>query len=304
MTTRKKPTPITEAEVLIHSRRRCCICFGLRRDVGVKKGQIAHLDGNNTNSTPDNLAFLCFEHHDEFDSSTSQSKNFTLEEVKKYRSELYEKVLPVIESQTTRPPQTKQHVSEGDKTPFDTRREKELRNVLLEILSDMNGPLRNIFFLGDRMSIKMEVLQRLIFELVEEGVLRIDRPRGSTKETYSLASSRENRIIDTFIAMLGDKVATDDRYIWRKNDGLEIDSVIRTTAGTVYAVETIFAGESLSRVAVANRIKQLEHAKKAFGMQDALSVLLIGITKMTHPTEEDLKSLEKKGLLIKYVEME
>ena len=68
------------------------MCFGLNRDTSIKQGQIAHLDQNPANKAEDNLAFLCFEHHDRYDSSSSQSKNFTLTEVKHFRSELYEMV--------------------------------------------------------------------------------------------------------------------------------------------------------------------------------------------------------------------
>lgn len=50
-----------ETYVLVCSRRRCCICYGLYKDIGVKNGQIAHLDGNPANYTKDNLAFLCLE---------------------------------------------------------------------------------------------------------------------------------------------------------------------------------------------------------------------------------------------------
>jgi len=89
MTKRKRISGITEADILLQSRRRCCVCFGLHRDENLKKGQIAHLDGDRGNDNPDNLAFLCFEHHDEFDSKTSQSKGLTVEEVRKYREELY-----------------------------------------------------------------------------------------------------------------------------------------------------------------------------------------------------------------------
>ena len=64
------------------------ICFGLHRDESIKKGQIAHLDGNPSNYRVDNLAFLCLEHHDLFDSTTSQSKNLTIPEVKVFRKEL------------------------------------------------------------------------------------------------------------------------------------------------------------------------------------------------------------------------
>jgi hypothetical protein len=77
-----------QTEVLVESRRRCCICFGLNRDTSLKVGQIAHLDRNSRNPMKENLAFLCFEHHNIYDSSTRQSKNLTIAEVKHYRAEL------------------------------------------------------------------------------------------------------------------------------------------------------------------------------------------------------------------------
>ncbi|MBW1797826.1 MAG: hypothetical protein JRJ21_05350 [Deltaproteobacteria bacterium] len=94
----------------------------------------------------------------------------------------------------------------------------------------------------------------------------------------------------------------DDRYLWHRTN--ELDAVIRTAPGTAYAVETMFARDRLSRDAVAKRITRLGHAKKEFGVEDALSVLLVGITKATRPAEEDLKSLEEQGVLIRYVELE
>ncbi len=78
------------AEVISSSRRRCCVCYGLLGDLALKKGQIAHLDRDPSNNDLDNLAFLCLEHHDIYDSRTSQSKGFDSKEVKKYRQELYE----------------------------------------------------------------------------------------------------------------------------------------------------------------------------------------------------------------------
>ncbi|MFA6321131.1 MAG: hypothetical protein WCY36_04660 [Candidatus Omnitrophota bacterium] len=89
MAIRKQISGTTEADILLQSRRRCCVCFGLHRDDSTKRGQIAHLDGNPENDNLDNLVFLCFDHHDEFDSSTSQSKGLTIEEVRRYREELY-----------------------------------------------------------------------------------------------------------------------------------------------------------------------------------------------------------------------
>lgn len=55
-----------------------------------KSGQIAHLDQDSLNSKFENLVYLCLDHHDKYDSSTSQSKGYTKKEVKSYRDDLYE----------------------------------------------------------------------------------------------------------------------------------------------------------------------------------------------------------------------
>jgi hypothetical protein len=68
------------------------VCFGLQRDGRIKQGQIAHLDQDRNNHKLDNLAFLCLDHHDLYDSKTSQSKGFTLREVRRFRKELYEAI--------------------------------------------------------------------------------------------------------------------------------------------------------------------------------------------------------------------
>ncbi len=87
---RKSIGDTIEASVLVRSRRRCCICYGLNRDLGIKKGQIAHIDQNRGNNKPENLVFLCINHHDEYDSRTSQSKGIQRKELESYRTELDE----------------------------------------------------------------------------------------------------------------------------------------------------------------------------------------------------------------------
>ena len=85
---RKAVPQETQVEVLAACRRRCAICFGLNGDIGIKSGQIAHLDRDPSNPSVDNLVFLCLEHHDQFDSRTSQSKGLTADEVRRFRQEL------------------------------------------------------------------------------------------------------------------------------------------------------------------------------------------------------------------------
>ena len=85
----------SRSELLVASRRRCALCFGLLADTQPRSGQIAHVDRNAANSTFENLAWLCLVHHDEYDTKRSQSKGFTPDELRRYRAELYE----VIEAQ-------------------------------------------------------------------------------------------------------------------------------------------------------------------------------------------------------------
>jgi len=91
-TKRKQVKPDYQAEVLERCLRRCCVCFALDQDTSQKAGQISHLDHDPSNDDPDNLVFLCLHHHDQYDSKTSQSKNFTEAEVRKYRSALWRAV--------------------------------------------------------------------------------------------------------------------------------------------------------------------------------------------------------------------
>lgn len=85
-------TPVsdeTQVALFAASRRRCCVCAALHNDYSIRRGQIAHLNRDPSNSRLDNLVWLCMEHHDEFDGSTSQSKGLTLRELRFYRDELY-----------------------------------------------------------------------------------------------------------------------------------------------------------------------------------------------------------------------
>ncbi|HEV7486106.1 MAG TPA: hypothetical protein VGQ65_10525 [Thermoanaerobaculia bacterium] len=91
MSKRKPISRETESAVLVLSRRRCCVCFALNRDTDLKRGQqIAHLNHNSGNSELDNLVYLCLDHHNEYDSRTSQAKGLTVNELRQFRIELHE----------------------------------------------------------------------------------------------------------------------------------------------------------------------------------------------------------------------
>ncbi|MCW5871842.1 MAG: hypothetical protein KIS61_31615 [Candidatus Eremiobacteraeota bacterium] len=68
------------------------MCYALQSDGTAKNGQIAHLDKNRNNNKLDNLAWLCLAHHDDYDSTRRQTRNFTPAEVKRYRAVLLDAI--------------------------------------------------------------------------------------------------------------------------------------------------------------------------------------------------------------------
>jgi len=109
---RRKVHTSTQADILQDSLRRCAICVDYNSDLNLKRGQIAHIDHDKNNNKQSNLVFLCLEHHDEYDSSTSQSKGWTQEElkrskknleaiIKKHKEEIYPEIIRTIPNKPT-----------------------------------------------------------------------------------------------------------------------------------------------------------------------------------------------------------
>jgi len=57
-----------------------------------KRVQFAHIDRDPSNSTAENLAPLCLDHHDEYDSRPSQSKGITQHELRSYKDQLINQI--------------------------------------------------------------------------------------------------------------------------------------------------------------------------------------------------------------------
>lgn len=88
MARRKHLHAVVADEVLVACRRKCCLCYYLLDNPAPRKGQIAHLNKKRSDNRLENLVWLCFDHHDEFDSTTRQSKGVTIGEVRTYRDRL------------------------------------------------------------------------------------------------------------------------------------------------------------------------------------------------------------------------
>lgn len=91
MSQRAKTPRKVEAAVLMAARRRCCLCVFLHGRADVRKGQLAHLNRNPRDYRFENLVWLCFDHHDEYDARPSQAKGLMQSELRQYRDRLYDR---------------------------------------------------------------------------------------------------------------------------------------------------------------------------------------------------------------------
>jgi len=287
---RKKINSDTEATVLEESGRRCCICFGLNQDLGVKKGQIAHLDKNNENNILDNLAWLCLEHHDMYDSKTSQSKNFTIKEVKKYREDLKERIIV-----TKKNPQ---NISNNLTLRPEEYKEVETRNSIIEVLPEY-GTI-NKYNIVNKLGLSIKTVERILIDLIQEKQVRVDRIYGTTKKIFSLSGSYENLIIDAFIATLNTEIINDNRYL-RKNQ-YEIDAIIKTKKD-IFVIE-VKKLCSLSSSDIDKIVDRINNSRKKFNIEaSAKSVLLLGVDDKVKKISKSIKNIESQGIIIKYVEI-
>ena len=88
---KRKNTPTEiETNVLTKCQRRCALCYAETFDLKLRKGQIAHINGDRSDAREANLAWLCLEHHSEFDSKTSQTKNWTPSELRRWKARVEE----------------------------------------------------------------------------------------------------------------------------------------------------------------------------------------------------------------------
>ena len=104
---RKRFSKQVESAVLMASRRRCALCFGIDGDTTEKDGQIAHVQ-DPADSSLENAAWLCSRHHARYDAKSRQTKGYTPAELREYRTQLVQYV-----SQPTAWPDLAAHV----KTP-------------------------------------------------------------------------------------------------------------------------------------------------------------------------------------------
>ena len=165
---RSKISRATETEVLVSSRRRCALCFGLHQTINLVKGQIAHVDHNPTNNSLDNLVWLCLQHHDEYDSRSSQSKGLTPSKLIHYRQELYARL--EAEQSRLEPNRTTTHFSPQGATLARFLNERS-------VTGDKFDPQVRVDTLDKELALSTDDIELAIDELSASGLLELSGSR-------------------------------------------------------------------------------------------------------------------------------
>jgi hypothetical protein len=139
-TTRKSIPDSTIADLLVSTRRRCCLCYFLANDKSQKRVQIAHIDRKRDNNAPANLVPLCLDHHDEYDSRTSQSKGITEEELRRYKNMLVDTI-------------SREHVDKSSEISVEERELPRLGSALFYGYGTLFAHVSRIIFTHDPVQI-------------------------------------------------------------------------------------------------------------------------------------------------------
>jgi hypothetical protein len=144
---------MVQTTVLLACRRRCALCVGIDGVFDAQPGQLAHIDRNHENNDEGNAAWLCVNHHVEYDSSSPQTKRLTPDELRAYQAKLQElmKNPTFFEADSARHPKaaskSRHRLSHVTLELHQARLPiyRTATNFVRLVLNDLNPDLRDLF---------------------------------------------------------------------------------------------------------------------------------------------------------------
>ncbi len=130
-------------DVLLKSKRRCCLCFA-EGITGPRRGSITHIDSDPRNNEEDNLVFLCLSHHDLLESKRRRPGPG---EIRLLRSRLYDAVTEgSLSAQRGGMVVSARKASQIKETPQGQKFEEEVLGLLRTRLEASLGKDVSVFF--------------------------------------------------------------------------------------------------------------------------------------------------------------
>lgn len=167
-------------------------------------------------------------------------------------------------------------VKQIDKTTdFESYKAQELKNNIIAYFKERSYGLTNATILSAKFGVTRHTIERILFELMKENIVRRDTYPGSGRANYSYSASIENRAIDDFIKHLKTEILSDNRFV-RISQRYEADALIQTSLMN-YAIE-VKRMVNFSTKRIDDAIKQLMAIEEHVKLNPLKLVLVIATT--------------------------
>lgn len=161
-------------------------------------------------------------------------------------------------------------------TDFDTFKAQELKNNIIAYFKQRPYGLTNANILASNFGVTTHTIQRVLFELMKENIVRRDTYPGSRKANFSYAASVENKAIDDFTKHLKTEILSDNRFV-RVSQRYEVDAIIQTSLMN-YVIEVKSMDNFLTK-RVDEAVKQLMTIEEHIKLSPLKLVLIIATKK-------------------------
>lgn len=161
-------------------------------------------------------------------------------------------------------------------TDFENYKAKELKNNIIAYFKERPYGLTNAAILSAKYGVTRHTIERILFELMKENIVRRDTYPGSGRANFSYSASIENRAIDDFIKHLKTEILNDNRFV-RISQRYEADALIQTSLmNYVIGVKTM---ANISTKRIDDAIKQLMAIEEHVKLNPLKLVLVIATTR-------------------------
>lgn len=175
-------------------------------------------------------------------------------------------------------------------TDYESFKEQELKNNIIAYFKQRPTGLTNANILASEFGFTTQTIQRVLFELMKENIVRRDTYPGSRKANFSYAASIENRAINDFSKHLKTEILSDNRFV-RVSQQYEVDAIIQTSFMN-YVIE-VKRMDNFSTKRVDEAVKQLMAIEEHIKLSPIKLVLIIATKKkLEMPLLEEYQNIE------------
>lgn len=153
---------------------------------------------------------------------------------------------------------------------------QELKDNIISYFKQRPDGLTNATILASKFGYSTYTIQRVLFELMKENIVRRDTYPGSGKANYTYSASIENRAIDDFSKHLKIEILSDNRYV-RVSQRFEVDAVIQT-----YLMNYVIKVKRMDNILIKlvdDAVKQLMAVEEHIKLSPLKLVLIIATKK-------------------------